>query len=273
MAFPSRKLRSYVLPLLLGLSSLWATASVARANPAIEGVWSFNGGRIAIQGAQPGVFTGTVVAPTTFSLCTHPVGEDIWTAMVHQADGSYWGLHQWFFESSECTRNPALGQSAWRVFQNAQGRYLRACFSEPGSGLQPTITPDGMVADATYGCADSALVSAVPDVSSVHLARYASFPSSKSCLRRQTLRILIHDPKNDPIKTIVVTLSGGGDSRRARVRREKGGAVAIVNLAGFQANSVNVRVQLTTVLGQHLSGSHRYRRCSAAKRRHLSVGA
>jgi hypothetical protein len=239
--------------------------SVVRAAPAIEGVWSFNGGRIAVQGAQPGVFSGTVVSPTTFSLCTHPVGEDIWTKMVQQPDGSYWGLHQWFFESSECVRNPALGPTAWRVLQNAQGRYLRACFSEPGSTLQPTISPSGAVADATFGCVDSSLVSTVPDVSSAHLAHYVSFPRSRSCLNRRTLRIHIHDPVNDPIETIVVTFSGGGVARKARVRQEKGGALAIVNLDGFPASVVVVKVRLTTVLGQHLSGKRRYRRCPGAK--------
>lgn len=268
----SKSPRHRVLPLLLlGFSLLWATAPVARAAPAIEGVWSFNGGRIAIQGAQPGVVSGTVVAPTTFSLCTHPVGEDIWTGMVQQPDGSYWGLHQWFFETSECVRNPALGQTAWRVLQNAQGRYLRACFSEPGSSLQPTISPTGAVAGATFGCVDSSLVSAVPDVTSAHLAHYILFPQSKSCLNRQTLRIRIRNPINDPIKTIAVTLSGGGVSRKAKVKQEKAGVVAIANLGRFPASSVTVKVQLTTVLGQHLSAKRRYRRCSGAHRRHESV--
>jgi hypothetical protein len=262
-----RKPKGFVLSLLLfGFAFLWAAGSVARAAPPVEGVWSFNGGRIAVQSSQPGVFTGTVVAPTTFSLCTHPVGEDIWTSMTLQPDGSYWGLHQWFFESSECVRNPALGQSAWRVLQNAQGRYLRACFSEPGSGLQPTIAPDGLVANASYGCVDSSLLAAVPDVSS-HLSRYVFFPASKGCLGRRVLRIHIHDPKNDPIKTIAVTFSGGGVSRKAKVKREKAGAVAIVKLVGLPSNLVTVKVQLTTVLGQHLSGSRRYRRCAGEKGR------
>lgn len=267
MVSQPRKPGLHVLSLLLvGFVLLWANASTARATPPIEGVWSFNGGRIAVQSNQPGVFTGTVVAPTTFSLCTHPVGEDIWTSMTLQPDGSYWGLHQWFFESSECVRNPALGQSAWRVLQNAQGRYLRACFSEPGSGLQPTISPDGGVVNATYGCVDSSLLAAVPDVSS-HLGRYISFPASKGCLGRRVLRIHIRDPRNDPIRTIAVSFSGGGVSRKAKVKREKGGAVAIVNLANLPAGVVTVRVQLSTVLGQHLTGSHRYRRCAGAKGR------
>jgi hypothetical protein len=261
----SRRQIRFLSSLLLAVSLLWATASAVQAAPPIEGVWSFNGGRIAVQSDQSGLSTGTVVAPTTFSLCTHPVGEEIWTQMAKQPDGSYWGFHQWFFETSECVRNPALGQSAWRVLQNAQGRYLRACFSEPGSGLQPTISPDGTVDNATFGCVDSSLVSAVPDFSATHLSRYVFFPASKGCLGRRKLRIHIHDPKNDPIETVVVTLSGGGVSRKAKVKQEKNGAVAIANLGGFPSGVVTVRVRLTTVLGQHLSGKRRYRRCAKGK--------
>jgi hypothetical protein len=267
MPLRSKRQARFLLSMLFAVSLLWATASGVRAAPPIEGVWSFNGGRIAIQDAQPGLFTGTVVAPTTFSLCTHPVGEEIWTQMAEQPDGSYWGLHQWFFETSECVRNPALGQTAWRVLQSAGGRYLRACFSEPGSGLQPTIAPDGAVSNATFGCVDSSLVSAVPDFSSAHLSRYVSLPASKSCLGRRKLRIHIHDPKNDPIETVVVTLSGGGVSRKAKVKQEENGAVAVANLGRFPAGVVTVKVQLTTVLGQHLSSKRRYRRCAAGKHR------
>src|SRR6476620_1218955 len=193
---PSRSKRQirFLSSMLFAVSLLWAAASGAQAASPIEGVWSFNGGRIAIQqSGQPGQFAGTVVAPTTFSLCTHPVGEEIWTQMAKQPDGSYWGLHQWFFETSECVRNPALGRTAWRVLQSAGGRYLRACFREPGSGLQPTISPHVVVENATFGCVDSALVSAIPDFSSAHLSRYVSFPASKGCLGRRKLRIHIHD--------------------------------------------------------------------------------
>lgn len=263
-----------LLLLSLALAFLWAAPypPAARADTAIEGVWSFNGGKIAVQAGQPGAFIGTVVAPTKFSLCTHPVGEEIWTQMVQQPDGSYWGQHRWYFESSECVPNPALGQTAWRVLQNARGRYLRACFSEPGSGLQPTIAANGRVADATFGCVDSALLSAVPDVSSAKLARYVGFPAAKSCLKRRTLRIHIRDPKNDPIQRIVVRVSGGGISRKARIKRRKTGAVAIVNLRGFPASSVTVRIRLTTVLGQHVSGKRRYKQCAGGKRRNRRVG-
>jgi hypothetical protein len=133
------------LPFLV-VTLLLLFSAGARAAAPIEGVWSFNGGRIAVKSSPGGTFTGTVVAPTKFSLCTHPVGEEIWTQMVAQPDGSYWGLHQWFYETSECFRNPSLGASAWRVLESPQGRYLRVCLSEPGSNLQPTIAADGTAA-------------------------------------------------------------------------------------------------------------------------------
>jgi hypothetical protein len=253
-------------------SLLWAMLPSARADSAIEGIWSFNGGKIAIQAGKPGVFVGTVVAPTKFSLCTHPVGEEIWTQMFQQSDGSYWGLHQWYFESDECIPNPALGQTAWRVLQNAQGRYLRACFSEPGSGLQPTVAASGEVANATFGCVDSSLLATVPSVSSAKLTRYVSFPPSGTCLRRRTLQIRIRDPKNDPIQKVVVKVSGGGVSHRARIKQSKTGVLAIVNLGRFPSSTVTVRLWLTTVLGRHLSGKRHYKRCGGGKRRHLRVG-
>src|SRR5262245_11468751 len=108
--WPPKDRTRFLLHLLsVAYSFLCVASPVVMADPAIEGVWSFNGVKIAIQASQPGVFIGTVVAPTKFSLCTHPVGEEIWTQMVQQSDGSFWGLHQWYFESSDCFPNPAQG--------------------------------------------------------------------------------------------------------------------------------------------------------------------
>jgi hypothetical protein len=267
---PRGSARLFAAPLLSLLALLWI-AVPATAAPAIEGVWSFNGGRIAVQGTDEGAFTGTVVAPTTFSLCSHPVGEEIWTKITQQPDGSFWGLHQWFFESSECVRNPDLGQSAWRVFQNASGRYLRACFSEPGSGLQPTIAADGSVTNATFECADSALVAAVPDSGSAALARGVKLPTAAGCLARRALRVRISDPVNDPIQKISVTYRSGGVTRRATVKRNPHGAVATVPLGKVATKTLTVEVSVTTVLGHHWHGSRHYRRCTKAKKRHLHV--
>ena len=257
---PSRTLVPGV-PLLV-LSLLLLLSPAARAAAPIEGVWSFNGGRIAVKSSGNGTFTGTVVAPTKFSLCTHPVGEEIWTQMAAQPDGSYWGLHQWFYETSECFRNPSLGASVWRVLESPQGRYLRVCLSEPGSNLQPTIAADGTSANATFGCVDSALLSQVPRLAS--LSRYVRFPSNRKCLSRHRLRIQIHNPENDPIKRVRVTATGGGVTRKARIARKKYGFLATLRLAAIPGGSVTVRIRMITTLGQKLSGKRVYRRCGAS---------
>ncbi|MET0558970.1 MAG: hypothetical protein ABW065_09915 [Solirubrobacterales bacterium] len=268
--FPRR--RSLLALAISLIASLWVVVPSAGASAAIEGVWSFNGGRIAIQESEDGNFKGTVVAATTFSLCSHPVGEEIWTHLAPQADGSYWGLHQWFFESSDCVPNPTLGLSAWRVFQNAGGRYLRACFSEPGSGLQPTVAADGSVANATFGCADSSLVGAAPDSDSAALARSVKLPAANGCVSRRAIRVRIVDPKNDPISKIVVTYRVGGVTHDAPVKRHKRSAVAVVPLGRSTSGSVRVDVRLTTVLGHRWHGSRSYRRCGG-KPRHFHVAA
>jgi hypothetical protein len=228
----------------------------------IEGVWAFNGGRIAIQEQQPGVFEGTVVAPTTFSLCVHPEGERIWTQMVEQPDGSYWGDHQWFFETSECVRNPALGPTAWRVLQSAEGRYLRACFSEPGSNLQPTIAPSGAPADATFGCVDSSLLAPIPTVSA---ASYLTLPPSAACVARRWIRVHVKSSRNDRVKRIVVTAAGGGITVKAKIHRTAKGIVALVPSGRFSSPRFAVKVSITTLLGQHLTTRRSYSRCATGK--------
>src|ERR1700749_4063972 len=108
----------------LGISSAGASSS---ANTSIEGVWSFNGGQIAVQPEGNGKFEGVVVQPTTFATCTHPAGQKIWKEMTLKVDGSYWGFHQWY-KTESCVENPVLGPSAWRVVTQANGsRYLRVC--------------------------------------------------------------------------------------------------------------------------------------------------
>jgi hypothetical protein len=245
---------------LLTCNSLVAPA--AKADPLIDGVWAFNGGRIAIQEQQPGIFAGTVVAPTTFSLCAHPEGEQIWTQMVEQPDGSYWGDHQWFFETSDCVRNPALGPTAWRVLQNAEGRYLRACFSEPGSNLQPTIAPSGASADATFGCVDSSLLASVPEVSA---ANYLSLPPSTACTARRRLRVHVKNPRNDRVQRIVVTAAGGGITVKAKIHRTAKGIVALVPLGRLTSPRFAVKVSITTLLGKHLTTKRSYGRCATGK--------
>lgn len=252
---------------LLGVAGLIAAllalgATSARADSPIEGVWSFNGGKVAVQ-PEGEALVGIVVAPTKFTQCTHPTAERMWTEMRRRPDGSYWGLHQWFFATAECIANPTLGPAAWRVMQTRNGgRFLRACFSEPGSTSQPTIAPDGAVAGATFGCVDSALVASLPAVTSAQFSRYVALPSNRKCTSRSKLRIRIHGPENDPLEKIVVSLDSGKIHRRAKLKRHGEAVTAILNLKHLVAGSFTVKVRLTTVLGEHLAGGRTYVRCA-----------
>jgi hypothetical protein len=257
--------------LVAGLVAIMLAVGVASASAAessIEGVWSFNGGKVAVQAQPDGTFAGTVVAPTKFAQCTHPVGERMWTEMSQQADGSYWGLHQWFFATEACIPNPALGSTAWRVMQTNGSRFLRACFSEPGSNLQPTVAPSGAVTNATFGCVDSALVSSLPEVSKAQFRKYVALPGNRTCFAHKTLRIHMRDPRNDPLKKIVVTLRSGKVHRIAKIKRHDGSVVATLSLKGLPASAFTVTVRLTTVLGDHLSGKRTYHQCVKKKRIH-----
>jgi hypothetical protein len=245
---------------------LIAGAASAQASSPIEGVWSFNGGKVAIQPQPDGSFTGTVVSPTKFAQCTHSDGEQMWTQMRQQPDGSFWGFHQWFFATEACVPNPQLGLSAWRVMQTSSGStFLRACFSEPGTNSQPTISASGATADATFGCDDSALVSPVPVVSTAQFSQYAKLPTNKACYGRGTFRVHLSDPTNDPIKKAVVKLQSGSLHRSATVTRKGETMTATVSLNGLPKSTFTVSVRLTTVLGDQLSGKRTYRSCSKSR--------
>lgn len=243
-------------------------ATPALGASSIVGVWSFSGGKVAIQANPDGSFTGTVVSQTQFAECPHPVGEAMWTGIRQQPDGSYWGYHQWFFTGSSCVANPELGATAWRVLGNEKSRFLRVCFSEPGSGKQPTIAPDGTAADATYGCADSARISSLPNLSATKLARYVHLPSSKKCIGSKKLKVHLHDPPNDPFTKIKVTLKSGPLKRKGALKRKGHNATATLNLVGLPRTNFAVKVKAATALGEHLTLRRKYRLCAAPAQAH-----
>jgi hypothetical protein len=248
--------------LTLGLLAFWPGQASA-ATP-IEGVWSFNGGQVAIQAQEDGTFIGTVVAPTRFSQCYHPVGEEMWTQIRLQPDGSYHGSHQWYFATSDCVPNPALGLTAWRVLQAADGsRFLRVCFSAPGSSSQPTIAADGTNQGSTFGCSDSARISALPAIKRSEVGKYLVLPSNRNCVGRARMRVRIHDPVSDPFQRISVKLRSGAVHRRAKLRRRAHSIVATLNLRGLPGETFTVTVRTTTLLGSSLSTKRSYRVCSA----------
>jgi hypothetical protein len=243
--------------MLLGVG---VTSADAASN--IEGIWSFGGGQINIQASANGTFTGTVVAETKFAACTHPVGQQIWTGMTPQSDGSYWGFHQWYYEST-CALNPELGPTAWRVLEPASGsRVLRVCFSSPGT-TQPTIGPGGAPTmpseyatyHVTYGCDTSALVSNPSSESTFKEA--VVLPKTTTCVKLNSLKIELRDPKYDPLKEVVVRIKGKKVTAVRGVKKLKRGIL----LKNLPNGTYTLKIVATTVLDHKLVGSRTYRSC------------
>lgn len=267
---PLYNTRRVLLPLVIVTTTLlYAGAAIASApvNAGIEGVWSFNGGQIGVQRLSNGSYVGTVVAETKFAECTHPVGQQIWTGMTEQQDGSYWGLHQWYLAT--CQENPERGPTAWRVLEESGGaHYMRVCFSRPGSS-QPTIgangTPKGESEYAahgvTYGCYNSARIAPLPVApggGTSGTVESLSLPSANKCLKTRLFKIRLKDPKYDPFKTVTITLKG----HKLPTSRRGSYVIAKVNLASLKAKVFTIKIHATTVLGHTLSTHRTYRRCA-----------
>jgi hypothetical protein len=246
-----RRTRGRLLVAVVVLSLLGVGVASANGASNIEGVWSFNGGEIAIQPTAEGSYQGTVVTETKFAECTHPVDQVIWTGMRLQPDGSYWGFHQWYFASDGCALNTTLGPTAWRVVEGGGTRSLLVCLSSPGTS-QPTIAANGAESGATYGC-----VSSAPATVGVATFKLASLPSSKRCLSLRHFKIHLHDPQNDAFTSVVITLRG----KRLATTRKGAYTVATVNLRGLPRGAFTLEIRATTVLGQHISGRRTYHTC------------
>jgi hypothetical protein len=239
--------------------ALLVAAGPAAATSPIEGVWSFNGGSVAIQPLPNGTFVGTVVSPTDFAQCSHPIGEQVWTDLSVQPDGSYFGLHQWYFEGT-CAVNPRLGPTAWRVLTTSSGaQLLRVCFSSPGTS-QPSIAADGTSANVTYGCVDSAPIAPLPAASgSEAFTQSVTLPSARRCVSRREFQIHLRDPANDPLEHVTIALG----KRRLLIARRAGRIEATVNLKGLPKGVFTVKIRALTVLGHQISGSRSYHTCLA----------
>jgi hypothetical protein len=253
------------------LALLGAATAPAGAASEIEKVWSFHGGEVAVKAVAGGKLEGVVVTPTTFDECAHRAGEHMWTNMIPQADGSFWGFHQWLFEKS-CAANPTLGPTAWRVLQKSNGsRYLLVCFSEPG-GPQPAIAASGATSNVSRTCEESDPTAPLPVVVSgngsasapptggqelISFANTIGLPPASSCVARGTLRIVVHDPKRDPLQKLVVKR---GRRTLAVIRGVKRLQHTIV-LRGLPSGSYTLKFTAITVLDQTVSGQRRLHSC------------
>jgi hypothetical protein len=248
------------LLLAVGCASIGGASAGASSPPSIEGVWSFNGGEIAVQPEGNGKFEGVVVQPTLFASCTHPAGQRIWKEMTLKVDNSYWGFHQWY-KTESCVENPVLGATAWRVVTQTGGsRYLRVCLSSPGTP-QPTIPPGSAGVGASYGCESSSLTAALASSKVGGFKEVVSLPNAKKCLSLRRFKIHIRNAQYDPFKTVSVTLRG----RKVAVALHGQTYVATINLKGLPRGAFTVKIKATTFRGTHVAGSRRFHTCTKKK--------
>jgi hypothetical protein len=266
MKSPKSLSRSLLLALFMLVAvpalAFGSGSTKAGGNP-IEGVWSFSGGAVAIQGLSDGTFQGTVVNPTKFAVCTHPAGQVMWTTMEEQADGSFWGMHTWFRGGTKCEENPLQGLTAWRVLVGADGtRHLVVCFSRPGDLSQPRIDAAGECSGGTFGPAIESnplapLPGSDPNEGPVSFEQVVSLPDNASCLKRRFLKIRIKHPKYDPVKEVLIKVNG--KKVRTVVGTEK--LKKPILLRNLPDGAIRVRVVATTVLNERLLGKRKYARC------------
>ena len=257
-----RRRRSLLFPIAAIVLLLTVGVATAMATSSIEGVWSFNGGQIAVESAGSGKFKGIVVQPTKFATCTHPDGQEIWKEITPQADGSYWGFHQWYKSNEEtgsCVENPVLGPTAWRVFSEPNGSsYLLVCLSRPGTA-QPQIPLGSHGEGETYKCEKSSLTAALASSAVGSFREVVSLPSAKKCFSGRQFKIHIHDSKYDPFKTVVVTLRG----HKIKVVHSGSTYIATINLKGLPPGAFTIKIKATTFRGNQVSGKRTYHTCAA----------
>jgi hypothetical protein len=254
----------FVLAAVPALASADVSTDGSRTGNPIEGIWSFSGGAVAIEGLSDGSYQGTVVNPTKFAVCTHPAGQVMWTAMKEQADGSFWGLHTWFKGGDKCEENPLRGLTAWRVLVGADGaRHLVVCFSTPGDDSQPKLDAAGKCTGGTFGPAIESsplggLPGSDPNGGPITFAKVVQVPGNASCLKRKSLKIKLKNPRYDPLREVVVKIDG--KRVRAIVGAEK--LRKPIVLRSLPDGAFRVTVIATTVLNERLKGNRKYTRCA-----------
>ena len=246
---------------LLALAlTLLATAPAAAQGPvsALEGVWLFQGGRIAIERQEDGSYLGTIIRRTTIDDCPQEIGERVWIDMRLQDDGSYWGQHQFFRTGGECEVVPDRGNTAYRVINRAGVTFLRVCFARPDTpGVQPKIAEDGTATDANGGCRDAEFFDLMPR-GAPKLEDIVTLPAQRrGCALRRRFTARFKQPRTDALTSVKVTLNG----QRLRVRRVGDRLRTTVDLRRLPRGRYRLRVVAETARGQTITGTRRYRNC------------
>ena len=230
-----------------------ALAAPAQAADQIEGSWLFESGEVLVQATGPGTFKGTVVKPTRFTACTHPVGQAMW--QINGTGASYAGAHVWY--SSACDEQPG-GQSTWQITSTDPANYtLRFCTVAPGGG-PPTFDPPGDPAGTPTGdtrCHD--LKRILPPQAAPTFKSVVSLPkATRKCRSRRNFRIRLRAPKADPLVRATVSVNG------KRVRVVVGSRLtAPVDLRNLPKGRYTVKIVATTASSRVVQGTRKYRTC------------
>ena len=230
-----------------------ALAAPAQAADQIEGSWLFENGEVLVQATGPGTFKGTVVKPTRFTACTHPVGQAMW--QINGTGASYAGAHIWY--SSACDEQPG-GQSTWQITSTDPANYtLRFCTVAPGGG-PPTFDPPGDPAGTPTGdtrCHD--LKRILPPQAAPTFKSVVSLPkATRKCRSRRNFRIRLRAPKADPLVRATVSMNG------KRVRVVVGTRLtAPVDLRNLPKGRYTVKIVATTASSRVVQGTRKYRTC------------
>jgi hypothetical protein len=236
-------------------AAMLALAGPARAAEPIEGSWFYESGQVLVEATAPGTFKGTVVKPTQFSACTHPVGQVMW--QISGSGGAYTGTHTWF-HNADCSEFPG-GQSTWNITSTDPANFtLRFCSVEPGKGA-PTFDPAGNPIAPT-SCNE--LKRALPPQPKPTFKSVVSLPKqSRKCRSRRNFRIRLREPKADPLVRATVHVNG------KRVRVLFGARLtAPVDLRNLPKGRYTVKIVATTASGQVIQGTRRYRTCAPKRR-------
>jgi hypothetical protein len=224
-------------------------AAPAQAADQIEGSWLFENGQVLVEATGPGTFKGTVVKPTRFTACTHPIGQLMW--QMSGAGVAYAGTHIWYH--SDCSEDPG-GQSSWQITSTDPANYtLRFCTVAPGGG-PPTFDPGGAPTGDTR-CHD--LERVLPPQAKPTFKSVVSLPKqTRKCRSRRNFRIQLREPEADPLVRATVHVNG----KRVRVvvgRR----LTAPVDLRNLPKGRYTVKIVATTASSRVIQGTRRYRTC------------
>jgi|tagenome__1003787_1003787.scaffolds.fasta_scaffold20969669_4 hypothetical protein len=251
--------------LILLIAVLTAMAAApASAAELVEGTWNFEGGQVLVESTGTGTFKGTVTAPTKFSYCPHPKGEQIWS--LSGTDKDFSGTHLWY--RSDCTPNPG-GKATWRIIDTDPSSFrLIFCTRHPDAGApNPADTPDNH-ASGTFcyeltrakppgaaGSGDSGSTTAPSSQPSTLTPSQISLPSSRSCSTR-SLRIRLPLAVRRNAKRISLYV----DTKRVKrlTKRPLPKSTVLKKLPG---RSFRLRFVAVTKKGKTVKRSKRYAGC------------